>query len=491
MPLRTIAAVCLALAPLSALSACDARPTSPAPSDGMQSHAGAETSDPAAPVPAADADDPHDLQDLDVPDVPPPAAVGRPPTPVVDEEPREIRRAQRATMLYDAPLFSAAFRGKIARGETFAVYGDSVQDADAQCKDGWGRVGVRAFACLTRSTVTKKPAPRTLPVVPTDRVVPFVYAKRRGPDTPAPIWRSRAALRRGADPIGELDVEHDYAFVAQRWANRERVLVDEGLRTVKEADVRRFRPSELEGRDLATDPLPPEGTLAWVITWPHAPRLEAADPDAEVAGNLEFHATVVLDDTPTRRRGKDFYPLRDGTGWVEASAVRRYIAADPVVGIADDAVWVDVEITQQTLTLWRGSTPSFVTLISSGTGRNPTPLGIYRMESKHALTDMRSKPGDDDAYYVEAVPWAMYFDGRFALHGAYWHNRFGSRLSHGCVNLAPKDAKRVFEALSPALPDGWLTVYEHAEDLGSVVRVRKLRAVPPDRRAPPRKRTAT
>lgn len=391
-------------------------------------------------------------------------------------------------MLYDAPAFSAAFRGKIARGSTFHVF--EHVEGDAECKAGWGRVGVAAFACLGRSAVVPGPSPSPLPHIGSNGLTPFHYAKRRGAEHPAPVWRSRTALRRGDDPVGELELDHDYAFVAMRWANRERVLVDDTRRVVKAADVRRFKPSALEGRDLLNDPLPSEGTLAWVVRWPHAARLSSAHPDAKPSGRLAFQTTVVVDDAPTRKRSLSFYPLHDGTGWVEAKAIRRYIPAEPLADVGPSDVWVDVEVSQQTLTLFRGTTPIFHTVISSGTGTNPTPLGIYRMESKLALTDMRSKPGDDDAYHVEAVPWAMYFDGRFALHGAYWHNRFGNRVSHGCINLSPKDAKRVFEALAPTLPDGWISVYEHEHALGSLVRVRKGTQAPPDRRHEPRRRNA-
>lgn len=391
-------------------------------------------------------------------------------------------------MLYDAADFSAAFRGKIARGETFHVL--EFVEGDPECKAGWARIGVAAFVCLGRSTVVEGPEPFPLPHIGGNGLTPFRYAKRRKGDHPAPVWRSRAALKRGDEPVGELEPDHDYAFVRRRWANGERILEDDTRRVVKEADVRRFSPSAFEGRDLINDPLPEEGTLAWVVAWPKAAKLDTPHPDAKAAGTLPFQTTVVVDDASVRKRGTVFYPLHDGTGWVEAKAIRRFIPADPPEGISDSAVWVDVEVTQQTLMLMRGTTPIFTTVISSGTGKNPTPLGIYRMESKLALTDMRSRAGDDDAYHVEAVPWAMYFDGRFALHGAYWHNRFGNRVSHGCINLAPKDAKRVFDALDPVLPNGWINVYEHDDARGSLVRVRKGDKTPPDRRREPRRRNA-
>lgn len=469
-------------------SACDAEqassPVSDVPPDvPAQVQATPEPTPVDAPDPSAPRSSPSPSPAED--DAKEPAAD---PTPAVPAPSLELRKAERATMLYDAADFSAAFRGKIARGETFHVR-EFVQ-GDPECKAGWARIGVAAFVCLGRSTVVEGPEPFPLPHIGGNGLTPFRYAKRRKGDHPAPVWRSRAALRRGADPVGELAPDHDYAFVRRRWANGERVLEDDTRRVVKEADVRRMIPSAFEGRDLLNEPLPSEGTLAWVVAWPKATKLEEAHPDAKSAGALTFQTTVVVDDAPVRKRGTVFYPLHDKSGWVEARAVRRLIPAAPPDDISDTAVWVDVEVTQQTLVLMRGTTPLFTTVISSGTGRNPTPLGLYRMESKLALTDMRSRAGDDDAYHVEAVPWAMYFDGRFALHGAYWHNRFGNRVSHGCINLAPKDAKRVFDALDPVLPNGWINVYEHEQDKGSLVRVRKGDKTPPDRRREPRRRNA-
>ena len=50
-----------------------------------------------------------------------------------------------------------------------------------------------------------------------------------------------------------------------------------------------------------------------------------------------------------------------------------------------------------------------------------------------------------DYYYLEDVPWILYYDGDMALHGAYWHDNFGVRSSHGCVNLSPRDARWLFD----------------------------------------------
>ncbi len=65
---------------------------------------------------------------------------------------------------------------------------------------------------------------------------------------------------------------------------------------------------------------------------------------------------------------------------------------------------------------------------------------------------MRRGSGD---YELRDVPWIQYFAAGYALHGAYWHDVFGTPRSHGCVNLSPIDARIVFNFTQPAVPEGW------------------------------------
>jgi len=69
------------------------------------------------------------------------------------------------------------------------------------------------------------------------------------------------------------------------------------------------------------------------------------------------------------------------------------------------------------------------------------------------------------AFELRDVPWIQYFSAGFALHGAYWHDVFGIPRSHGCVNLAPIDAKVVFSWTDPPVPSGWHGI-NVTEDMG-------------------------
>jgi len=167
--------------------------------------------------------------------------------------------------------------------------------------------------------------------------------------------------------------------------------------------------------------------------------------------------------------------------------VRWFEPGPTLSNVGDGETWIDVDLGQQILAVMQGQQPTFITLISSGTGAKPnttTPRGIYRIRNKMAFGAMRNRPEDaaETPYHVEAVPWVQYFYRRFALHGAYWHNGFGHRKSHGCVNLAPRDARYVYGLTTPNVPPGWMSSYEHAGEIGSVVRVRKGQEVGEDRR---------
>ena len=104
----------------------------------------------------------------------------------------------------------------------------------------------------------------------------------------------------------------------------------------------------------------------------------------------------------------------------------------------------------------------YATLVSTGeaglgdaSSTTATKRGIFRIHTKHVSTTMSSSEVGE-AFELRDVPYVQYFDKQgYAIHGAYWHDRFGMPKSHGCINLAPEDARRVFHWTSPQVPDHW------------------------------------
>lgn len=101
--------------------------------------------------------------------------------------------------------------------------------------------------------------------------------------------------------------------------------------------------------------------------------------------------------------------------------------------------WIEINVATQRLTAWEGNIPIYAVIVSTGMDDHPTPSGSYAIQSKHRTARMR---GDD--YDVPDVPFTMYYSGNYAIHGAYWHRRFGTPVSHGCVNVAVDHAEWLF-----------------------------------------------
>ncbi|MFO0626179.1 MAG: L,D-transpeptidase [Polyangiales bacterium] len=168
---------------------------------------------------------------------------------------------------------------------------------------------------------------------------------------------------------------------------------------------------------------------------------------------------------------------RTDAGWIVSALLTRVEVAAPPGDLGARERWVDVDRRRQTLVAFEGTRPVFATLVSTGRSGNETAAGEHRVWSKLATTDMSNA---DDAtlssatalYTVSRVPWVMFFHGDQALHGVFWHDQFGRARSHGCVNLAPRDAAWLFEWAPPHLPPGWTAVLPTPHEPGLRVRVR-------------------
>ena len=105
-----------------------------------------------------------------------------------------------------------------------------------------------------------------------------------------------------------------------------------------------------------------------------------------------------------------------------------------------DRLWVEIDLSDQHLFAWEGKNQTFTAIISTGKAKTPTNIGIYTVQRKYHQDRMR---GSD--YDIPNVPNVLYFDRGYALHGAFWHNNFGTPVSHGCVNLPVSNAKWLFD----------------------------------------------
>ena len=188
----------------------------------------------------------------------------------------------------------------------------------------------------------------------------------------------------------------------------------------------------------------PETPLLYPVAW----ILRDVRPSASAGGdeleNIDYvkrytmiyiYETVVVD-------GKNWYRVGDSL-WVHQYDVARVLPAERHADIVTEK-WVSVDLYEQVMIAYENDTPVFATLISSGLPQYSTGEGtftVYQRMERHHLTGNSSQQG---FYYIQDVPWLMFFDGEIGFHGAYWHNGFGYRQSHGCVNLSLTDAEWLF-----------------------------------------------
>jgi lipoprotein-anchoring transpeptidase ErfK/SrfK len=213
-------------------------------------------------------------------------------------------------------------------------------------------------------------------------------------------------------------------------------------------------------------PEQPATAFAFVLTWLQ-PSLSPDGPANDAVPALARYDVVTIFET---RQAGDVSWYRTGENqWIPQKAVG-VVTVDPrPEGVGPDERWIEVDLFEQTLAAYDGGRMVYATLVSTGLKQWATDPGLFRIWAKLERFKMSGRDGLPDYYYLEDVPWIMYFNNDTALHGAYWHDRFGYPHSHGCVNLAPLDAKWLFDFVAPAYHEGAKVVYPTEADPGTWV----------------------
>jgi hypothetical protein len=368
------------------------------------------------------------------------------------------------------------------------------------CSTGWYELYPRGFACAGQGIeVGEEPpaAPAAEAAADTDAALPYRYYLVREPQVPEyhrlpSRDEQRAAIAHGQRYLellnddderraellrdGRLPNEPPMPAVVARYLERGFYVASNAVevrafrrfvRTVRGSYIKEAQLIERTGDAFHGVQLDEETTLpiAWAVRAARPMlRVVAADGtermvDDETMEPWERQAIVPW--LRRERHGTHIYHVLEG-----ADGEPRYVRAwfvsvaepiEPPEGIGEDEPWVHVDVGEQTLVVYRGATPIYATLVSSGLEGHDTPIGEFTIRRKFVSDTMANLGPDagDDAYRIEDVPWTQYFEGSVALHGAFWHSRFGLRRSHGCVNLAPRDARYVYEHTWPDVPEGW------------------------------------
>ena len=148
---------------------------------------------------------------------------------------------------------------------------------------------------------------------------------------------------------------------------------------------------------------------------------------------------------------------------------------------------IDVNLTTQTVTALEYDKPVFEAKISSGANypRKPgqistvtpvSPPGDFHIFEKRPSVHMGNGNlvADVDDYELPGVSWVLYFtEFGHAFHGTYWHDNFGTPMSHGCINMRTKEARWLFRwALPPHKTEDLATKYYFGRSSdGTAVRI--------------------
>lgn len=140
----------------------------------------------------------------------------------------------------------------------------------------------------------------------------------------------------------------------------------------------------------------------------------------------------------------------DGAGesdWihVQLPGVEGWLATRYIELFGRNEKWIEVDISNQTLIAWNDREPDARLIISSGKPGFRTPLGAFtisqKVPAKRTVATVNGEHWD-----IPGVPWIMVFrSGGYYIHGVYWHEDFGSAVSHGCVTLAVPDAEWLYQ----------------------------------------------
>ncbi len=276
--------------------------------------------------------------------------------------------------------------------------------------------------------MTLYPEPDVRPLPPNDHELERFSFRRLINSEGTPVFNAP-----NGEQIRFIDVGFNYVSVEEisgGW-----VRINPG-QWVRESDTVAVQPSTFAG--VFVNPDAPY-TMAWIVyptrpsRYPGGPE----DPDAPRLAKYSRHNIY----TQVEVDGWRWY-LIGPEMWIKQIYVGKALFIEPPEDVKGR--WFAIDLYEQVLVAYEDQTPVFATLISSGLPDWETREGTFQTWARIANAPMSGAEGQEDFYSLENVPWTLYFDDAISLHGTYWHDGFGYRHSHGCVNMTLTDSYWAF-----------------------------------------------
>jgi len=198
-------------------------------------------------------------------------------------------------------------------------------------------------------------------------------------------------------------------------------------------DLHPLTPSTFSGL-LITREIP--FRFGWVLK-------DADSVDANGKAVRSYKRFDLVHEVPTSIQKDGFIPISSDE-WLPQVAVTLVDPQVPPDAGPNTCRFIYANLGTETLSVYDGCKLIFATLISSGKN-SWTFTGRFAIQIKWDYFTINSPDWSTSDYYMEAVPYFMPYIGDFAFHGNYWNADFGSASSHGCINLAPTDAKWLYD----------------------------------------------
>lgn len=388
--------------------------------------------------------------------VAPPAPVLPPPGPTLelmkwgaDTRSFQLRSSE---AVYAQPDSTSTALGKIVVGTRLPLAGAAV-GVGRDCK-AWLAVLPAGWICARRVKPSPEPpVAAVLPEVPAGALLPQKYY---GVTKGGQRFKDADAVLAGI-PLPEPKAKSSYMVTKGDVVDVDGVsYITTGVGLVAADDLYEYHPSRLAGIDLVATPPP-----AWPFAWVTGKTSKALTIRAEPVKKAAEAGTVTLRQVVPVLEEKDGYVRIGDAQWLPRTSVQiaRKRTRPTIDGVAgtepSEGRWIDVDRDDQVMIAYDHDLPVYATLVSSGHNKKDTPPALYRIRSKAAVTKMAAEEREASHYEVSEVPWATRFRSGLYFHAAYWHDDFGTARSHGCVNLAPRDAKWVYDWTAPTMPPGW------------------------------------
>lgn len=260
----------------------------------------------------------------------------------------------------------------------------------------------------------------------------------------APMYGSMEDAARAKNPIRRMEGIFNYISYTYTEVYKDvRVYEVESGVWMNAYDVHRIGTPYFQGLEFQTSPRNAFGWILQPIQTKSSPSyLETGNDTGQFVNRFEIYQIY----DRRNSEGLDWVMIRPGE-WIEKRYISIVYPRTSLPNGVNTSRWIDVNLYEQTIVAYEGLQMKFATVISTGIDPFWTRPGLFSIYQKLDTTYMTGSFEADgsDRYYLEDVPWTMYFDEARALHGAYWHTGYGWPRSHGCVNLSPGDAQWFYD----------------------------------------------